>query len=819
MHLPEAAAASLSSVDEAKPSIFPSVEPRRPSAAGAGPLGVLHSAKSQPDDLVTASSARRVQDGCEDEERHGATHVPTDGEQASTVRSVDRFGVGEPEPRMKSAVAPNHIAVEADTAPVTVAVLGAVPSSWPTTVPVSQENRFVAIVRDPSVRPPLVNPEPETGAGGADSDASARHIDLESGTHDVDSLDADTQASGEIAGIANCPRCTISCTLEDEERVFGFRNMRWTNATGDRVSVVRRQSYCKRCRAEHAAEMRERRGRKTVTPEDVDSGGPPVSSATASTFETSDPPLSGTPLSEPDMPAQCGRSPEPGKGPTDSEGPTVDSDPTPADTEAVRDADAVGDPLTEALTGSSERPRVAPQYRAPSGARPHSPSITNRDKARTSHPPVRREREATTLEIRVLFDRLGFCSVSLLPKRPAGWPAEVKISTGFGDIELDQLQDGWYDEIHSDDIGNLLKQGFVWNDPERDLEWVLSRREVFTLGARTDLRGFVTCPRLVIGREHLVLCTSSRLAEVEDAVREAGCSNWTTLQAGDGGPREWTLLRGVVPRRAVPRHDSADILNVLRPIPEIDIVLEGGVHLEYNAWLHGCPPVIRIYGDPEHLEPVVVDGQPAVADASGAFTVPGATDLGDHQIWCSSVTKSYSIVRRPPDSSLWSAHRFPSPSHLGTVAICGPLVHELSGSSPSDRDDVRSELLTVPSSNRVLLGANPGELRVAQQRRDLSDAPCLTSVSFEPVWALPAAPLLCDKRRSSIRCVARSPANAEPLSPSRIPHNQIPEVRRWCAYVLDSARKGITVEPNTPEVAALWCRYRECARELGRRLK
>ena len=64
-----------------------------------------------------------------------------------------------------------------------------------------------------------------------------------------------------------------------------------------------------------------------------------------------------------------------------------------------------------------------------------------------------------------------------------------------------------------------------------------------------------------------------------------------------------------VPQRPVPLSSDADILNVLRPVPEIEIALEGGIRLAYNSWLLGHPPAIRIYGAPEHTESVLIDGK------------------------------------------------------------------------------------------------------------------------------------------------------------------------------------------------------------------
>ena len=54
-------------------------------------------------------------------------------------------------------------------------------------------------------------------------------------------------------GTRPCPRCGITCLPDEIKQVFGYRTMRWTTANGE-SATVRRQSYCRRCRAEHATD-------------------------------------------------------------------------------------------------------------------------------------------------------------------------------------------------------------------------------------------------------------------------------------------------------------------------------------------------------------------------------------------------------------------------------------------------------------------------------------------------------------------------------------------------------------------------------------
>ena len=210
--------------------------------------------------------------------------------------------------------------------------------------------------------------------------------------------------------------------------------------------------------------------------------------------------------------------------------------------------------------------RHPPQYRAPTGPPPpgkkRSQSRTHgRKRQRTTNPGP----AAIEVRVRILFQHGGYCIVSLLPKRLPGLPEELIASSQAGDVELQALQEEWYQDVAPDNLANLLRMGFVWRDPDTGQEWMLSGREVFVLAHGTTHRGFLSCPRLALGRDHVVLCTVGRLSAVGDALRAAGCADWTQLGEDDGAPPGWLVLRKIRPQRPVPLSSEADILNVLRP--------------------------------------------------------------------------------------------------------------------------------------------------------------------------------------------------------------------------------------------------------------
>ena len=692
--------------------------------------------------------------------------------------------------------------------------------------------------------------DPQPLSGEAD-----RH-DILSGTHDEDGEDT----TGDEA--RPCPRCGVTCPPDEVERVFGSRTMRWS-AAGTETTAVRRQSYCRQCRAEQAAEMRGRQQPSDRSGEEgpVDHRLVPTDGEQTQLTEVAE--MFVTPheaigtddeqqqepaghVAKDSAAAEIGDVLSTDK-PNNLAGNAQDKTRTSTgEAENVSNPQAVDSPLTDSAgtNGESdpeaERPveeskprpdgnRVVPStstpkqerrhpalYRAPTGGPPpqRQPSQSRTTDGNTRASPTRGQLAA--IEVRVLFLRGGCCSVSLLPKRPPGFSEEPVVSSRGGEVKLQALQDDWYQDVTPDNLAELLSTGFVWTDAGAGQEWALSGREVFVLAQGTTHRGFVSCPRLALGRDHVVLCTVTRLSAVADALREAGCAGWTQLREDNGAPTGWLVLREIVPQRSVAPSSAADILNILRPLPEVEISLEGGIRLGYNSWLLGHPPAIQVYGHAELSESVLIDGQEAVRSEQDGYAVPGRDDEGYHQVSCGSTSKSYSLVHGQTNWKYWPAYSFSLRGTLGKsheFEFCGPLAHPVA----LNNQPVQQQVVQVPPANPVLLGAHPGEVLFAHRRLEVRGAQCLGLPPFEPMWALPAQPLNCDKRTNRILLVGRLTAEGRDIS--RQPARGRRDLERWCQLVLDASRKGLVVEPNSPETHGLWREYNHVARSLWRRLR
>ena len=419
------------------------------------------------------------------------------------------------------------------------------------------------------------------------------------------------------------------------------------------------------------------------------------------------------------------------------------------------------------------------------------------------------------IEVRLLFDRGGSCTISLIAKRSSGMPEDVTVTAQGQSLDLRAMHEEWYQDIFPGDLARILREGAVWNcdGSQESYRWSLSGRELFVLAARTDLRGYVSQPCLEIGREHVVLCSEQIRQAAQEAIRATGAEPSAVLSAADGTPAGWVVFQSVVPTRSVCPSEEADILNALRPLPRIDISFQGGIRLEYTTWLEGFPPAIRLYGGAEHTPEVLIDGHCATRGEDGAYRVSGWDSAGAHTVWCGGISKTYSIVPFAASWEPWDAYSFPvACGSTRRLSICGPLVRE----TAADAQDWSSSLL-VPPSNPLILGASPGEYIVATRVSGVVGSSCIASPFFSAVWALPRYPLRCDKKTVRIIFLGNA-APPKARRPKRTTGKRSNDdcIDAWCRMILDASRKGLRLVPDSEKVQNLWFCYKRLARSIWR---
>jgi hypothetical protein len=424
------------------------------------------------------------------------------------------------------------------------------------------------------------------------------------------------------------------------------------------------------------------------------------------------------------------------------------------------------------------------------------PQRAPRQTARTTVQSAPRSTDlALEIRVRLKFDRFGFCEIRFLPERKTDMDNEIEVTIGGTRLQL-VAQEEWYEDLAFEKIGDRLRRGLELKGQladQRRTRWLLTGRNIYVLANHQRASGFVSTTRLVLGRSHVLLCTAEVLQQVEGALTDAGCQGYTKLDETHGLPSGWIGLRGVTPSKAAPLEPGIDPFYAVKPAPDIDLGLEGGVCLRNSIWLEGFPPQIKLLGDASLPVKVLIDGQEAGLAADGSWTVDGYDQLGEHVVYCEglSCSRSYSIEAPPDVWEEWPAY------HFGQAEICGPLVRILPQAAGR-------RLFSVPMSNPLLLGAEPGQIFRCLPR---SVKNWKGFVPFDVVWALPAQPYICDKKTARIIQFSQTPM----VLPSSRKH-----VLGWCAAILEASRKGLLIENASSEGTVLWKEYKIAARNMWR---
>jgi hypothetical protein len=461
------------------------------------------------------------------------------------------------------------------------------------------------------------------------------------------------------------------------------------------------------------------------------------------------------------------------------------------------------------------RKKAARKYRPP--VRFPTPP---RDQSRSSES-TERDR-ALPIAVQVTFTRRGKPDkVSLIPRRKPSLPPELQVSGSGGTYGLITMQDEWFQEIVPDNISILLREGVLWSaaaDGELVSEWILAGREIYVLSSYPELSGYISRTRLALSHEHVVLCTSDRLGDVLKSIHETGSPKPTFFDESEGAPEGWVILKGVVPYNPVPHDGVGDILEVLRPAPELEIALEGGLRIQYSIWLAGYPPEIRVSGDPELISEVLIDAQETTRQADGTHVAPGWDLVGPHTVWCAGFSRSYSMEELGEGWAPWDAYSFNTgvarqQEIRNRVAICGPLVCD------SFHNTDKSYQVIVPAGNPVLIGSVPGEVFICARRTNLRGAPNVASIPFRAVWALPLHPYLADNKSDRVLLIGSIEPAKTFGTRLQMDRCQREQLRVWYTAILNASRKGLRTDPDTDDNVSLWQDYKRLARRIWRALK
>jgi hypothetical protein len=429
-----------------------------------------------------------------------------------------------------------------------------------------------------------------------------------------------------------------------------------------------------------------------------------------------------------------------------------------------------------------------PLYRpiAPRPPRPRRPGVTRPENGDRS--PAREL--ALDIRVHVTLSRFGLRDITFLPVRSSEIEdSEIRVKSAGQTLTL-VAQDDWYQDLYLEDTGGHLRRGIELRgtaDNGRRIRWLLSGRTLYVLATHPRANAYVSTNRLMIGRPHVLLCAADNFAPVEEMLRRAGCEGFSRLD--EGVPEGWVALRDVTPKLPVLDDLGDNLLNAVKPPPDVEIDLEGGVWLRNQEWLAGYPPEIRVLGATDQIRLFVDDKEAEVRD--GRLYAEGYDLPGSHTVYCGGlpISRTYSIVEPAEDWADWPAY------HFRDADICGPLVR-ITGSA--------TKPIIVPMTNPLLIGAG-GEVFRCPAR---NAAQWKGYVPFDVVWALPAQPLTCNKKTSRIIQLGRTPVGTAAA--------QSRTALSWSNAILNASRKGLQLDGGSPEDGLLWREYKKAARSIWR---
>jgi hypothetical protein len=405
------------------------------------------------------------------------------------------------------------------------------------------------------------------------------------------------------------------------------------------------------------------------------------------------------------------------------------------------------------------------------------------------------------LEVRVhiTLQRDGIREIGLLPKRTDDLDDKIPVRLHGMVLEL-LAQEDWYQDLQLDRMGDYLRQGLELNGTLANgnrVRWLLTGRELYVLASHPSASGFISTARLVLGRSHVVLCTLEAASQVEALLIQAGCTGLSRLEESEGAPAGWCVFRGVTPTKSIPLGEGSDQFYPVKPAPDIELQLEGGICLRNSNWLSEHPPEIRLLGENTESIEVLIDGKATHRTVEGNLIADGYDAPGHHVVVCSgaSCSCSYAIENSTDSWNEWKAYFF------GQADICGPLVRPTLPAA-------NRKMVEVAMTNLLILGSKPGQIYRCKMR---PGNVWKGFVPFEAVWALPLHPLLCEKMSS--RILAQAPIDVSAESGRRIAADD------WCRAILDASRKGLKVDDPTGASQIRWISYQKLARNIWRGAK
>lgn len=347
--------------------------------------------------------------------------------------------------------------------------------------------------------------------------------------------------------------------------------------------------------------------------------------------------------------------------------------------------------------------------------------------------------------------------LSALLRQPVG-AEEVAVLEGGDETWLGALDDRLLEPLALADGARVLSEGLSIAAVGLPVRWHRSSRDIHIFGEHPSVAGFVSQPRVAIGRENVVVCKNELSGVAIAQIAATGASAPIRIE-GPGVPAGWFCWRGIRPARPSAPQDGPAILHALDPLPAVSIELAGGLQLARGRWLEGHPPSIRLLGLLEPGEPVRIDGRTASLEGDGTWAAEGWDRRGSHRIEYGGITATYEVE---PGSLVWDWW----PAWGETTAVAGALASANGG----------RYFHVDPFAH--LLGAVPGEICSFSAA---IDGIYVARPDFTPVWLLARAASMRSSKPSLI---------GAPLAPSASAAAATSAIIWWERTICSAGRAG-----------------------------
>jgi hypothetical protein len=321
----------------------------------------------------------------------------------------------------------------------------------------------------------------------------------------------------------------------------------------------------------------------------------------------------------------------------------------------------------------------------------------------------------------------------LYPRAPEGFPDGEYRNAAVG-VSLERVPGtSWFGPLPTTLAKEVFGTGLSLRNGRYTLHMAGSR--VVPFEKNDELGGWVSCPRVVPGQEHMVLCHSTLARRVEERLRRTAQPGWAPAPGTSGLPPSWVCFRRVY----VGSQTSAEVedgeLDCLVPHWRAGISFTGGLKIAGATWLLGGEPVVTVTASEGRPAPVLLDGESAGSSAGGSLVLDLAElglAAGEHEIAAGEQRRSFYLVRSGYGESRTAAvyrlgHALRReegaflPSSLaaqelptageepaGLISVVGATV----SGAPEDVPDPILEALRIPRGYRryAILGSRPGEV-------------------------------------------------------------------------------------------------------------